>query len=164
MSRTIRLAALTVAALATVAVAHPAVASTATATMSVSATVLSACVVGATPLAFGNYTGAVSNQTANVAVTCTNGTSYTVALNNGTGSGATAALRQMTGPASATLGYAIYSDSARSVVWGSTTGTNTVAGTGTGLLQTITAYGQIPASQAPSPGAYTDTVTVTLTY
>jgi spore coat protein U-like protein len=144
-----------------IGIAH---ASTATASMAVSATVLSECVVGATPLAFGNYTGAVNNQTANVTVTCTNGTTYTVALNNGTGSGATTALRQMTGPASATLGYAIYSDSGRSSVWGSSTGTNTVAGTGNGILQTITAYGQIPAAQAPSPGAYTDTVTVTLTY
>jgi spore coat protein U-like protein len=142
----------------------PVQASTSTATMAVSATVLAQCVVGATPLAFGNYSGVVTNQTASVTALCTNGTSYTIALSNGSGTGATTALREMTGPAGALLGYSIYSDSAHSSVWGSSTGTNTIAGTGNGVLQTITAYGQIPGSQAPSPGAYTDTITVTLTY
>ncbi|MFX5809037.1 spore coat protein U domain-containing protein, partial [Acinetobacter baumannii] len=55
-------------------------------------------------------------------------------------------------------------DSARSNNWGSTIGTDTVTGTGSGLTQTLTVYGQIAAAQTPLAGAYSDTVTVTLTY
>jgi spore coat protein U-like protein len=163
MNRKIFAAATAVIAFAAAA-SQPAAASTASATMSVSATVLATCTVTSTPLAFGNYSGATLNQTATVGVFCTNGTTYTVALGNGSGTGATAAARLMSGTGGSTLSYSIYSDSARSSVWGSTTGTNTVSGTGNGALQSITAYGAIPASQAPSPGIYSDTVTVTLTY
>jgi spore coat protein U-like protein len=139
-------------------------ASTSSTSIGVSATVTASCVVGAAPLAFGNYAGGILDQTANLSVQCTSGTPYTVGLDNGTGTAASAATRQMTGPNNQTLGYGVYSDAARTVTWGSTTGTNTISGTGTGTPQSIPAYGRIPASQAPSPGAYTDTITVTLTY
>jgi len=33
-----------------------------------------------------------------------------------------------------------------------TVGTNTVAGTGTGLMQTLTVYGRVPVQSNPSPG------------
>jgi spore coat protein U-like protein len=63
-----------------------------------------------------------------------------------------------------TLTYSLYQDSGHATVWGNTIGTNTVTGTGTGIAQTLTVYGQIPATQYAAPGAYTDTVNVTLTY
>ncbi len=138
-------------------------AATATSTIAVSATVLSFCSLTALPLAFGTYSTAVVNATTTLAVACTVGTSYNVGLDLGQGSGATVALRKMTLNTSE-LSYALYSDAARTVPWGNTVGTNTLGGTGTGLTQTITVYGQIPANQIVAPGLYTDTVTATITY
>jgi len=140
-----------------------ALAATATTTFQVTATVLSTCLVSATPLAFGNYSGAQTDATSTVSVTCTNTTPYNVGLDAGLSTGATVTTRAMQN-GSNTLGYALYSDSARTVNWGNTPGTDTVAGTGTGLAQTLTVYGRIPAGSLPAPGAYADTITVTVTY
>lgn len=145
--------------------AGPAEATTTTATLAVTATVLSLCTVAAAPLAFGNYSSsAASTSTTTVNVECTYGTPYNVGLNQGSGTGGTVATRVMTGPSSATLNYMLYSDAGYSVVWGNTIGTNTVTGTGSGVLQPLTVYGKIPTGQYSAPGAYTDSVTVTLTY
>jgi spore coat protein U-like protein len=138
-------------------------ANTATGTIAVSATVLSFCAVVTLPLAFGNYSQAALNATTTLTVTCTSGTTYNVGLDTGIGTGATVAARKMSYLTN-TLTYGLYSDSGHSVVWGNTIGTNTIAGTGTGLVQTLTVYGQIPASQTVAPGAYVDTVTATVTY
>ena len=142
----------------------PAVAATATTTFGVSATVQATCLVSATALAFGTYTGVVANSTSAVSVTCTNTTPYNVGLSAGLATGATVSARKMTGPASALLGYSMYSDSARTVNWGQTIGTDTVAGTGNGSAQAITVYGQAAAGQYVAPGAYADTITATVTY
>jgi spore coat protein U-like protein len=139
-------------------------AATTTTTFAVTATVQSTCLVSATAMAFGTYTGVAATTTSTVSVTCTNTTPYNVALNAGLATGATVSTRKMTGPLSALLSYALYSDSARSVNWGQTIGTDTVAGTGNGSAQAITVYGQIPAGQYVAPGAYTDTITATVTY
>jgi len=141
-------------------------ASTATSSFVVSATVLSVCLVTASPLAFGNYDPTASTATSGsttLAVTCTNGTPYNVGLNAGTGTGASVTTRKMTF-GSNLLSYSLYEDSGHTTVWGQTIGTNTVTGTGTGLPVTQTVYGQIPAQQAMPVGAYTDTITVTVTY
>lgn len=139
-------------------------AATATTTFSVTATVTATCLISATSLAFGSYTGALATATATVSVTCTNTTPYNVGLDPGTSSGATATARKMTGPSGALLGYGLYQDSAHSIVWGNTVGTNTVTGTGNGSAQALTVYGQVPAGQYVTPGAYTDTITATVTY
>jgi len=139
-------------------------ATTATTTYAVTATVQATCTVSATALAFGTYTGVVANSTSSVSVTCTNTTTYNVGLNPGLASGATVTARQMTGPSSALLNYSLYSDSARSVNWGQTIGTDTVTGTGNGSAQGLTVYGQVPAGQSPAPGSYSDTITATVTY
>ena len=141
----------------------PAQASTSTASMAVSATVPSTCSISANALAFGNYSSAQTDGSTTLSVTCANSTTYTVALDAGTGTGATVTTRKMTSGAQ-TLNYSLYTDSARSSVWGTTTGTNTVAGTGTGSAQSLTVYGRIPGSQTPQPGSYTDTITATITY
>lgn len=57
-----------------------------------------------------------------------------------------------------------FSNSGRTTNWGNTVGTDTVAGTGSGVAQTLTVYGQIPASQFVRSGSYTDTVVATVTY
>ncbi len=139
---------------------------TVTATIAVSASVLSSCGVTALPLAFGTYLPTqATNTTAQttVAITCTNGTPYNVGLNAGGGTGATVATRKMTSGAN-TLNYTLFSDSGYSTVWGNTIGTNTVTGTGNGLIQTINVYGSITALQAVPAGSYTDSITVALTY
>ncbi len=137
---------------------------TATVNFNVSATGSSACAISANPLTFGNYTGSLLNSTAGISVTCTSGTSYNVGLNAGTSTGATVTKRSMTGPASALLGYKLFSNSAYTINWGNTVGTDTVAGKGTGIGQSLTVYGQIPAGQSASLGTYTDTITATITY
>lgn len=145
-------------------------AGTATGTLSVTANVVDTCTVAATGnlLAFGAYTGALNNTNGSLSLTCTDGDTYTVALNIGTGSGATFTNRVLTNPSPAgTLNYNIYTTAGRTVVWGDGTGTTaTVAGTGTGALQTLTVFGQIPAGQTATvtPGNYTDTVTITVTF
>ncbi|MBP0598068.1 spore coat U domain-containing protein [Herbaspirillum sp. LeCh32-8] len=139
-------------------------AATATSSLTISASVVASCTVLGSAIAFGNYTQTVVNQTGSITVLCTNGTTYNVGLDAGTGTGSTTSSRKMSATGGGTLNYALYRDSARSNNWGSTIGTDTQAGTGSGLTQTLTVYGQIPASQTPLAGAYSDTVTVTLTY
>ena len=141
----------------------PAAAATATGSMTVTATVAATCVIAAAPLAFGNYSGLQSDATAVLSITCTNTTPYTIGLGVGLGTGATVTSRKMT-LTTATLGYALYSDTGRTINWGLTPGTDTVAGTGSGAVQPITVYGRVPAGEFVAPGAYTDTVVATVTY
>ncbi len=138
--------------------------STSTTHFSVSVTVVNACIISATNLAFGNYSFTLINSTATISVTCTNTTSYNVGLNAGTATGATVTNRSMTGPASALLGYKLFSDSAHTINWGNTIGVDTVAGRGAGAMQSLTVYGQLPAGQYVRPGNYADTITATITY
>ena len=142
----------------------PAGAATATSSLAVSATVTSTCMVSATSLGFGSYSGLVAPASSTVSVTCTNTTPYNVGLSAGLGAGATVTSRKMTGPASALLAYGLFRDTGHTVGWGGTAGTDTVAGTGNGATQPITVYGQIPTAQYVVPGAYADTITVTVSY
>lgn len=141
-------------------------AGTATTTMGVSLTITAGCGVTATPVAFGTASVLGTAITANggVAVTCTNTTPYTVALDQGNGASATVTGRLMTGPSSATVGYGLYKDAAFATNWGKTTNTDTVAGTGNGAAQAIVVYGRVPAQTSPAPGSYADVVNVTVTY
>ena len=87
--------------------------------------------------------GSVGLQSANVdatgaiSVQCTSGTPFNIGLNAGAGSGATVAARKMTSGAR-TVTCSLYTDSGRASVWGNTVGTDTAAGTGTGLAGAIT--------------------------
>jgi spore coat protein U-like protein len=144
-----------------------AIAATATTTFQVTATVLSVCTVSATNLAFGNYdasSGTPNDASSTVTTTCSNSTAYTVALNAGTGSGATVALRRMTNGAN-TLNYTMFTTAGRTTVWGDgTLSTVTQAATGNGAGQALTVFGRIPTGQYVTAGNYTDTVTATVTY
>jgi spore coat protein U-like protein len=121
------------------------------------------CGISASNLNFGNYTGTVLNATTTLQVGCTSGTAYNVGLNAGTATGATVTTRAMQN-GTALLNYALYSNSGRTTNWGNTVGTDTVAGTGTGVAQPLTVYGQIAAGLHPTPGTYTDTITAAVTY
>jgi spore coat protein U-like protein len=163
---TLRRSLLRLAPVALAIAAPPLYGQPATTTIAVSATVLKVCVVSVGSLAFGNYlanSGSPTDSSANITVTCTTGTTYTVALDAGLGSGATTSSRKMTF-SSHTIDYGLYQDSSRSTNWGNNVGTDTEAGTGSGSAQTLTVYGRIPIAQYLNPGAYTDTVTVTVNY
>lgn len=139
-------------------------AATATTSFTVSATVQATCLISANNLSFGTYTGTQATANSTINVTCTKTTPYNVGLNAGTASGATVTTRQMQGPSGALLNYGLYQDAAYTNNWGNTVGTDTVAGTGNGTQQTLTVYGQLPAGQYVTPGAYTDTITATVSY
>ncbi len=145
---------------------------TATATITVSATVASTCTVSANPLSFGIYQpgqGSMSASTT-LAVRCTKGAPFSVALNAGAGGG-TVTQRLMSMGANR-LQYNLYTTAAHTTVWGDgTLSSTTVSGIGRGLMNagaiTQTVYGQVPDSPANvdlTPGLYTDTITVTVSY
>jgi spore coat protein U-like protein len=138
-----------------------ALAATNTATnFQVTAAVGTACTVKATNMNFGTVvTTAVNNATSTVTINCTNGDVYSVGLSKG--GGVDEANRVMLSGANS-MKYALYSDTGRSVNWGTAAGQ--VAGTGNGSDQPITVYGQIPVQTQPATGNYSDTITVNLTY
>ncbi len=148
---------------------------TKSATISLTAEVLPACSAGSTEpatlgqfgtLNFGTYfslntlvSASSSVGNGSLRVNCLLNTPYRVLLSAG-GSGNVAA-RRMTGPASAQIDYNLYTSAAYSTVWDNTTG---VTGTGTGADQYLQVFGRVPKQLAPTPGTYTDTVTVTVSW
>jgi len=141
-------------------------AATATSTFTVSATIVAECLINsATNMAFGSQGVLIANVdlTSTIVVQCTNTTTYDIGLDAGTGTGASVATRKMTG-GGATINYRLYSDPGRSTVWGNTVSTDTVNATGNGAAQSYTVYGRIPAQTTPAPAAYSDTITITVTY
>lgn len=113
---------------------------------------------------FGNV-GVLSaniDQTSTINIQCTSGQAYNIGLNRGV-TGASVAARQMSA-AGSTINYSLSTDAARTINWGETIGTDTVAGLGNGAVQSYTVYGRVPPQTTPAPGTYTDTVTVTITY
>jgi spore coat protein U-like protein len=139
--------------------------STANFSFTVTATVATNCSMSATTLNFGS-TGILAsavNATSTVTATCTSTTPYNIGLNAGTATGATVTTRKMTS-GGATINYSIYSNNARTTNWGNTVGTDTVSGTGSGLGQNYTAYGQVPSQTTPKPATYSDTIIATVTY
>jgi spore coat protein U-like protein len=63
------------------------------------------------------------------------------------------------------MNYQIFSDTAYSVVWGDGSGGSSTVNTSAGVAGTTTyAYGRIPHQPSTVPGAYADTIIVTVTY
>ena len=153
--------------LATCVLAGTANASTTTSSLAVSMTITAGCTVAAGTIAFGTQSSLLSNvdQTGSVAVTCSNTTPYNVGFDAGA-NGGSVTTRKMKGGASNTefVNYSLFTTAARTSNWGNTVGTDTVTGTGNGNAQTVTIYGRVPTQTLGSPGAYADTVTVTVTY
>ena len=135
-------------------------------TFTVTATLAASCAVTATNMTFptSGVLNAAKDTSSNLTVTCTSTTPYNVGLSAGTGAGATTALRRMTGSGGATVGYTLYRDASRTQLWGTTIGSDTIAGTGTGSAQALTVYGRVPAQSTPAPGLYQDVINVTVTY
>ncbi len=149
----------------------PVPAATANSTMAVTTRLQSSCRASVTALAFPPYTpgGGARNANTAIRVRCTRGTSFTVSLDAGSTGGGTYAQRLM-GSAAGLLQYNLYTNSARSRIFGDgTASTFTRGGTGAGLAtaRTVTVYGRLPDSAANRlavPGSYTDTITVSVSY
>ena len=159
-------------ALGSAALSADTYADTVTSTMSVSATVGHSCSIDSNPMAFGAYDRVVSNAstaleaTATLVSTCTSGAAALITMNAGASAGsgsADAPVRRMTAGAGEYLVYQVYSDVARGTVWGNTAPTG-VALTGTGVSQTLTAYGSVPSAQLAAQGVYSDQIGVTITF
>ena len=151
------------------AVAGAAQAESKNASFTVSATVAKACTIDANNMNMGTWSGTGNlDGTTTVTVKCTNGTSYNVALDNGT-NGTSTADRKL-GDGAERLSYNLYRDTGRTQVWGSTIGTDTVPGSGTGMAaaneRSIDVFARIAQADllAAKPGTYTDSVTATITY
>ena len=152
-----------------------AVAGTATANLTVTLTVTAACTINAATLAFPSTAGTSLTTTAvtastTVSVTCTNSSPYSIGM--GQGANYSAATNRMANGVNY-IPYGLFLDAAWTQAWSTTTfaascsgGASTCSlGTGTGSAQSVTIYGKVPTvATAPAPGAYTDTVVMTITY
>lgn len=142
-------------------------AATETTSFTVSATVVDTCQnLTAGNINFGTYNPLASSNTdstGNIQITCTNNTSYSIALSSG-GSGSYSS-RQLSDGGSNTLNYNLYTSSAHSAVWGDgTANSSTVNQTGSGSQDTVTVYGRITSGQNVANASYSDTINVTVTY
>jgi spore coat protein U-like protein len=135
---------------------------------------LQSCGVSATSVNFGTYnplSATATQATGTVTVTCEVllvglFVSWTVTLS--TGSSGTYSVRQLQSGAH-TLSYNLYTNSARTSVWGDGTNGTSVASGNPFLIvgsNTVnyTVYGSVPAAQDRPAGNYTDTLTVTMIY
>lgn len=146
----------------------PAYAADETANFDVTLTIVANCTISASLHDFGQNTGNIAadiDTSSEVTVNCTNGSPYTVALSDG-GNSVVPGQRNMQNAADlSTVSYQLYSDPLRTQTWGSTTGVDTVAGTGNDADQTLTVYGRVAAGQnGVTVGDYNDTVVATVTF
>lgn len=135
------------------------------------ATLQGSCLIAAQDMNFGTHTSlAVARDAqANLTVTCTNGTAYTVRLDGGRSGSVSNRRMYLNGTGPQTIAYNLYTNAARTTVWGTGGGSgSTVIGTGTGAgqgnPQTLTVYGRVPVTPTFTAGTYTDTITATVEY
>jgi spore coat protein U-like protein len=132
-----------------------------------------ACTVTTTDVAFGSYSpfnNTSRESIGSVGVICTAqvGQTITYAIKLTSGSGSFAA-RQMASGASR-LGYNLFTDSPRTLVWGDGTGGTSIVSDSYNVATSPTAhsyavYGRILAGQTQARvGNYSDNITVTVTY
>lgn len=128
--------------------------------MNVSATVEPSCTVTVSNLNFGPYNFAASNETATIAILCTNGTKFRVDLGSGNGKGASESTRSMINNSN-TLRYSVYKDAGMRNPWGAGS-TGGISGISTGIMQYFKVYGNIAENQKLPAGLYRDNVLVSL--
>lgn len=123
------------------------------------------CTVSSTGVSFGSYdvfSGSSLDSTGNISFSCTkNNVNVTITLNTG-GSGIFSP-RRMGGPDS--LDYNLYTDAARSTIWGDGTSGTSPHMQSSGpkdSTNNVTVYGRVFAGQDVSAGSYGDSITVTI--
>ena len=138
--------------------------------INVTATVVPTCVVEVQDIAFGEYGGLEVLAQGALDITCINELNYQVGLDigqNDDGFG-----RRMIGGPGQYLNYGIFKDNLLSDGWGDacvaspTFLTETCAGVfvSDGSTNSLTPWGQIPASQLSPVGSYSDVVSITIVY
>lgn len=128
-------------------------------------TIASECETQAAVLDFGaaGTLGATRRASAVLNVRCTAGKPYQIVLDAGK-HGSVAARKMRNAATGETIAYSL-SNSAGGERWGDgTLGTLVHRSVGSGMLDSVTIHGTVPAQQTPSPGSYQDTVTVTITF
>lgn len=129
-----------------------------------------ACTVSVTSVAFGNYNTLSPANTDSAgmltAICHPSDQSLVVAISGGS-SGSPLSRTMRNGAAS--LNYNLYSDAARTAVWGDGTSGATVTVTNGSVSSgqrtfNRPIYGRIPAQQAVGAGTYTDSLVVTVTF
>ncbi len=158
-------------ALTVLVVSAPAFAATATAPLSISASVSANCTITTSPVAFGAYDPLVANAaapkdaTGAVNVACTRGASG-LRIDLSLGANALGSVRRMLSGVANFMTYELYTDAARTTVWGSGAGTGglAIADAPSLAVRAFTVFGRVPAAQDVAIGAYADTVTATINF
>jgi spore coat protein U-like protein len=150
--------------LASAMVSTPALAATATASFSVTATVLASCQVSAPASAYGANTAPRANAASPASVNCTNPTPYDVSYSTELAPSATATTRNTAGPALDSPGSALLPNSAHNVNWGRMADAYAMSGTARGSSHPYAGYGHYAGAQHVAPGAFADSVMITVTY
>src|SRR5262249_14768844 len=97
-------------------------------------------------------------------VQCTKTTVYNVALDPGAHGPGGVTDRHLSAGGADSIADFLYRGAGRTLNWGQTLGTHTVSGAGNGSDIASTVYGRIPVQSSVTPGAYTDAVTITVSF
>ncbi|TWT20203.1 spore coat protein U domain-containing protein [Luteimonas marina] len=142
-------------------------ADTRTDTFEVRIRIVESCTISATDIDFDEVTrGTAATASGTLTVNCSAGTPYDITLNGGAnpdGSTITTTSRRMAN-GSVYVPYGLYSDGARTSVWGNDAASD-VSGTGTGGDVDHPVYAAVTAAATNvARNDYVDTVTATITY
>ena len=125
------------------------------------------CSISTTSVAFGTYnvfSASPLDSTGTVTIQCTGNANVQINLDKG-GAATFAGRRMLKG--SEPLSYNLYTDAARTLIWGDgTSGTSTYTQNGVpnNTPVTVTIYGQVPADQDVTAGSYSNTVTAVVNF
>jgi spore coat protein U-like protein len=129
------------------------------------ATIPARCVVNNATLDFGSAIKSLKSAidaSTTVSITCSKNLPIRVRL--GGGLAWNAGRRRMTN-GTAYIEYNLYKDAARSQFWGNTANADDLSATGTGVAQTVPVYGRTyTQSSTPKPGAYSDSIVISVDY
>lgn len=129
----------------------------------ITANVTKNCTMAPSVMNFGVVKPSSTRHTdavATASVLCTSQTPYLVRFSGG--NAAPVGQRHMVQAGQPLpLSYQVYADAARTTVLQNTTG---LSGTGAGVAQQYALYGRVFSNQFPSPGTYSDTLTMTVEY
>lgn len=97
-----------------------------------------------------------------IVMECSNGTTFTIALDNGQHYASSTRSMVNAGDPSVLLNYTLYQNVARTVPW---TNSSPLTGTASGAPTTFPVYGRIPPGQAGiTAGTYNDTIQVVISW
>ncbi len=126
------------------------------------------CTVSTTGIAFGSYnpidTIPIDSQGI-ITIYCTTNEKTTTSISVSQNSGGFNPRKMKNAAGSDLLNYNLYTDAARTIIWGDGTGgTKTVSARVNRTTVNLTIYGRIPAGQDVSVGQYTDSLVITVNY